>query len=149
MGASWGVSAQAARESATAGMAAARACLLAVLGSGGRGPGASVAGLCGSLLPGLQTVPPHRVLPWQRASEPSVSSPAHRDASFLRLRPPPCCSFDFHHLLRPSSNADSLLNLPCFFAVCLLNLLLRYLTSLSHMSHPLYWSVGSLSRQDW
>ena len=104
MGASWGVSAQAARESATAGVAAARACLLAVLGSGGRGPGASVAGLCGSLLPGLQTVPPHRVLPWQRASEPSVSSPAHRDASFLRLRPPPCCSFDFHHLLRPSFN---------------------------------------------
>lgn len=103
MGASWGVSTQAARESCTAGVAAACACLLAVLGVWGSGPGASVAGLCESLLPGLQTVPLLRVLPWQRASEPGVSSPAHRDASFLRLRPHPVAHSTFITSSSPAS----------------------------------------------
>ena len=61
-------------------------------GSGGLGvwgPGACIAAFCESLLPGLQMVPPHRVLPRQRPSKPGVSSLAYRDASFLRLRPHP------------------------------------------------------------
>lgn len=72
-------------------------------GAGGRGPGASMARLCESLLPGLQMVPPHRVLPWQRVSEPGVSSPAHRDASFLRLRPHPVAHSPFITSSGPAS----------------------------------------------
>lgn len=79
------------------------ACLLAALGVWGSGPGASVAGFCESLLPGLQTVPLLCVLPWQRASEPGVSSPAHRNASFLRLRPHPVAHSTFITSSSPAS----------------------------------------------
>ena len=67
------------------------------------GPGACIAAFCESLLPGLQTVPPHCVLPQQRPSKPGVSSLAYRDASFLRLRPHPVAHSTFITSSGPAS----------------------------------------------